>query len=524
MRLSIAFIVLSYGFAGTLKAQQEARTQTFALVIGSNRALSDAVPRLRFADDDAVTMSNLLVEAGVSTRLLVQLDPDTRELNPTLKAPRPTAAELERAVVQLAADIQRARLAGKRTELVIFYSGHGDVAAGEGYVTLEDDRLRRAQLYRILQRTGADTNHVMVDACMSSSLLSPRGAGGRRRPYTGSQPLGSLAFNVDNTGFVLSTSSARQSHEWDRYQAGVFSHQLRSALRGAADADHDAVVSYVELAAFLARANAAVVPQFRPDVLVRAPRHDTRSAVLRWRTPHALDIAPGDWGHLYVETPHGERVLDVHPAEEHRVRLWLPNMRPLFVRSDDGSAEYVVDAKGPFQLAEAAAQSPSITQKGALSLAFENIFRPTFSYADVVVFDQLIAMSTATEAIEAIPAPPLNVGVAADSGGRSATWWVAGGSALALAAGVVCGAISRAEFDRVERLVQSCPSCTRARIVDEQETGKALESSANILFGAAGAAAITAGLLYFLEPNLLSTAEPMPVTPTLGGLELGGRF
>ncbi len=50
-------------------------------------------------------------------------------------------------------------------ELFVFYSGHGDVAHGEGYVMLEDRRLTRRMLYQLLASSGAERNHVIVDAC-----------------------------------------------------------------------------------------------------------------------------------------------------------------------------------------------------------------------------------------------------------------------------------------------------------------------------------------------------------------------
>ena len=43
-------------------------------------------------------------------------------------------------------------------------------------------------------------------------------------------------------GFLLSTSSGRESHEWEGVQAGVFSHEVRSGLYGAADVETGAAV------------------------------------------------------------------------------------------------------------------------------------------------------------------------------------------------------------------------------------------------------------------------------------------
>ena len=118
-----------------------------------------------------------------------------------------------------------------------------------------------------------------------------------------------------NTGFVLSTSSDRDSHEWERYQAGILSHELRSALRGAADADRDGRITYAELGAFLVTANSNIEnPTFRPDFTVRPPDRDLRREVLRWETSRpalrfggagaVADAAPS-LGHVYVESARG---------------------------------------------------------------------------------------------------------------------------------------------------------------------------------------------------------------------------
>ena len=56
----------------------------FAIVIGNNRAEAADTPSLRYADDDAVATHELLVEAGVDSRLLARLDPDSQRLHPGL--------------------------------------------------------------------------------------------------------------------------------------------------------------------------------------------------------------------------------------------------------------------------------------------------------------------------------------------------------------------------------------------------------------------------------------------------------
>ena len=75
--------------------------------------------------------------------------------------------------------------------------------------------------------------------------------------------------------------AAAQAHEWDAYQRGVFTHEVLSALRGAADVNGDGRIEYSELAAFLAAANREVAdPRARPQVVVQPPRSDRRAPIV----------------------------------------------------------------------------------------------------------------------------------------------------------------------------------------------------------------------------------------------------
>ena len=68
----------------------------------------------------------------------------------------------------------------------------------------------------------ADETHLIIDACYSIFLAYSRGPGGARRPLYGFTRLKGITDN-DRVGLLLSTSAARESHEWDALQAGVFS-------------------------------------------------------------------------------------------------------------------------------------------------------------------------------------------------------------------------------------------------------------------------------------------------------------
>ena len=367
----------------------------FAIVIGNNLPESPRAGVLRFADDDALATHQLLTDAGVHSALLARLDDTSQKLHPEAVTDGPPRwANLSAAFDRIEQEMRRERAAGHPVELFLFYSGHGDVEHGEGYVLLEDRRLTRTLLAGLLERSPATRNHVVVDACKSYFLAFEKGPGGHRTPFSGSfaVPAELSAERLANTGFVLSTSSDRDSHEWERFGGGVFSHEVRSALRGAADADRDGRISYAELGAFLATAGQAVVnPRFRPDFLIRPPggtSRDLATTLLGWDAPAASAVVLDQaMGHLYIETATGERVLDVHPAAQQELVLRVPASRPVFVRRDDDDSELVLEAVGPAPLSSLIARPTSVTRRGAADLAFEELFAVPFDAASVRDYD-----------------------------------------------------------------------------------------------------------------------------------------
>ncbi len=369
-----------------------------AIVIGNNTPdARDARGRgvLRYADDDAIAMHRLLLEAGATSYLLVEPDADTRALNPGLApAGGPSWRDLDRVLGRVSAEVDSARRLGRATEVVFYYSGHGDVADGEGYLALGDRRLTRTLLFEgVLARLPAERCHVIVDACKSYLLALPRGPGGARTTVAAGFLATRRASLVQRTGFLLSTSSARDSHEWERYQAGVFSHQLRSALRGAADVNRDGRITYAEVGAFLRAASQAIAnPLLRPEFSLRAPGGDVASLLLPWspaRTaggPTRLTVDAEQATHLFVESSSGLRLVDLPPARGEARTLSLPAERPLYLRRADGSAEYVVVTPGDARISQLAPRPAQLARKGALNAALEQLFSTPFGQADVASF------------------------------------------------------------------------------------------------------------------------------------------
>jgi hypothetical protein len=314
-------------------AHADEPTASFALLVGVNRSVDPEQPELRYADDDAALYFALFRTLGARTYLLTRPDDNTLRVHAqaVAEATPPTHAALEQALRSLATDVAQARARHVRTVFYFIYAGHGNVRDGHGYIALEDQRLDGVALAKIVDRVGADQAHLVVDACYSFYLAFDRGPGGHTRAFTGLRPLGALAARA-NVGLLLSTSSARESHEWAGIQAGVFSHEVRSGLLGAADADGDGRVSYREIAAFIERANDAIPNErFRPDVYARAPRSSDELIDLRPAMPRHVELPPGP--HYQLESGDGLRLADVHDAFGRPTRLLRPMLHPhLYVR------------------------------------------------------------------------------------------------------------------------------------------------------------------------------------------------
>jgi hypothetical protein len=201
---------------------------------------------------------------------------------------------LDGEVDTLARDLGQARARGVRTLLYVAYAGHGQVRDGIESLTLEDGPLTGGELLRdVVGRVGADRSHLLIDACNAYLLAFARGPGGEPRELHGFVEL-AAASQSGRVGYLLASTASGESHEWAGFQAGVFSHEVRSGLYGAADADGDGRVSYAEIAAFVTRANQVIAnDRYRPQVVARAPEGSDTLIDLRARRDDGLRVGGG---------------------------------------------------------------------------------------------------------------------------------------------------------------------------------------------------------------------------------------
>ncbi len=360
----------------------------FALIIGETAPPDKETLPLRFADDDAFATYGLMVQLASPNHVILLADPDaeTRALYPDVQALSPTTAAVRNATARLNRGMKEARNRGNRPVFYFFYTGHGDVKNNEGYVTIADGRFSRTDLLNLIEASEADVNHVIIDACKSYYMVQRRGKGSRR-PISGRLPTQKGAL-PKRTGFFLSTSSDEDSHEWEVFQGGIFSHEMRSALRGAADLDGDFAVTYEEAAAFIRRANASIPEErFRPHFFARPPDNAPSETAILTDFKHAdgtrLSLKTEPSVHQYIENGVASRLLDLHPAAGKPVTVLVPKQRPLFVRYPTLGAEISVPKGDVVNIDPLELSSRPVASRGAEHEAFARLFALPFDSSAV---------------------------------------------------------------------------------------------------------------------------------------------
>lgn len=200
----------------------------YGLFVGNNVG-SSGDGALRWAEEDARRVRDLFVElGGISNERVVLLLGNSAE-------------SLQHELVRLRGQVEEARRRGDRTEVWMFYSGHGD--ADTLHMGSTSFLLNDLQTY--LELVPADAVINVIDACRSSTLKRGRGKGARHGP----------AFDINlirqsgPSGRVLITSAGADeiAQESDALRASFFTHHFLSGLRGGADRDANGEITLAEI-------------------------------------------------------------------------------------------------------------------------------------------------------------------------------------------------------------------------------------------------------------------------------------
>jgi len=217
MKLAAALVALLVA----LPANAAAR---FAVVVGNNVGAVGRA-KLWFAERDADRFAGALHELGdfSDDRIVI------------LRGAHPD--DVKRAIAKVEERIVKARNAGERSLLVVYFSGH----AGTNGLELGDERIGYEELRNLVSSSAADAKIAIVDACEAGALTQVKGM----------LPAPALDFalpedQVRGTAFLASTAVGEAAQESAAIGGSFFTHNLEVALRGAGDADGDGQVTLAE--------------------------------------------------------------------------------------------------------------------------------------------------------------------------------------------------------------------------------------------------------------------------------------
>jgi hypothetical protein len=289
----------------------------FALIVGHNLGAASDEP-LRFAEQDAQRFREILTQLGsVPEQDAILLQGGS-------------AADLRQALARLDRTMRSRAGAGLAT-VIFYFAGHGD----DQNLHLGSERFPRTELDTVLAALPAELVLAFVDACQTP--LTGRSLGVRAGP--------SFDVGVVQPGaprgvvMVRSSQSGEPAYESDQLEGAVFSHYLRSGLRGAADADQDGKVSLAEAYAFASRST--ILYSARGSALIQHPSYQMElkgSGELVLTEPErasaVLEFPPGAQGERYLvyRKPSGAVLAEIVPTVDRPVRLAVPAGRLMIQR------------------------------------------------------------------------------------------------------------------------------------------------------------------------------------------------
>ena len=521
-------IVLLFAAAAVLPATQaraESAPSMYAVIVANNRSLDPEVAPLRFADDDGAKYYEMLEAAGADVTLLTVLDPDAqrRYTEAASVAVPPTKRALDNALDQVFDKIAEDAAAHRKSHFVFIYSGHGDVGPNrEGYINLLDAKFRRSELFReVIQPSPATYNHIILDACHAYYMVNKRGGNDKSGNYADQVRSFLSAEELSrypNTGVILAASSESETHEWGKWESGIFSHELRSALLGAGDVNQDGQVTYDEAAACVEAANSSIdVPKARLKVFYQAPAAKLDVPLIsssRFKKSAHLTVPANMAGKYYVEDSRGIRTADFNFSAEQPVRIALPGEAPFFLRTDDKEADIEGKKNRDILASNLTFREISSASRGSVEQSFRrDLYKTPFGNG---FFKGMLAMRGEA------PQPAATVAPQADAGpnrrpAKAAGWTLLGaGIAVGVAGGITYAAANSAFEDY--------------KAAGDETTANGFKSDAEnrltasrVLIGVGAAAVTTGTILLIREAISKKKRERRRLNASAGNIE-GGLY
>jgi hypothetical protein len=372
-------------------------TASFAVVIGNNAPPAHSeLPALKYADDDAIRYYHFFKQLTQDVYLLTVPDGQTQKRYPGIAsaAEVPTLENLRGTVMSVREKVKIAEASGKKTTLYLAYSGHGDHAEnGEPFLSFLDGGLKSENLYNdILSFLNTDYQHVFIDACYAEGVVGFRGAFDREaesRTVNVSDWEKTAAYGGDagsaypGLGIIISSAKNETTHEWSRFESGVFTHEVLSGLAGPADINNDGKIEYSELVAFISVANLEVTDsRGRIEIIARPPARNQNVPIVDLAAMKSVSFLvgnPSKLGHFVIELRNGLRYLDANLSGVARTHIAVPNDTDAYLQTRDKEALLSARSNRVIQLATLDLKERGYASRGGIEDALrKGLFAATY--------------------------------------------------------------------------------------------------------------------------------------------------
>lgn len=195
------------------------------IFIGTNEGYRTEEP-LKYAVADAYKMKNTFLSYGnvKKENAFFLKHPNRHEMANALQMVKNKVAALEKTK--------------QRVVLVFYFTGHGD----RQYLHLGTENFSRKELMTKLKTVGADLVVCIIDACQTDRRSRQKGVRVQPRFDVSAARLETHEGVVT----IQSTMEGSPAYESDELQSALFTHHFVSALRGAADQNHDKRITLLE--------------------------------------------------------------------------------------------------------------------------------------------------------------------------------------------------------------------------------------------------------------------------------------
>jgi hypothetical protein len=312
----ILFYINNPSLISKIKPESSMEFNRYAIIIGSNNG-GPGKEKLKYSHDDVDSVANVFSELGniAKHNIILLKDPSKKNVHKGLQ--------------NIKKNIEKNK--SGRLEFLFYYSGHSD----EEGILLNTEKMYYREIKEQITRIPVDVRIVILDSCSSGVFT---------RYKSGKMVKSFLKINnpeIKGHAFITSSSANELSQESDKIGGSFFTHYFTSGLRGAADANSDALITLNEAYQYAYNETIALVE--KQKLLAQHPNYafnlqgkgELVMTDIR-KSSTVLIIDKNLIGRFYIRNKNEKLVIELNKLKDQPVELGLSEGDHSIVLEKDG--------------------------------------------------------------------------------------------------------------------------------------------------------------------------------------------